>query len=443
MTPSPAVCSRFPASAIVPVLVLSLDPSLFAVPARGAALAPEPSAGQEVKASDADLAALSWGANRFSLEVYRRLASDAGDKSLFFSPASVHIALAMTMLGANGTTEREMRRVLHLEGKDDAALLAALEERATRLATARKIPSEEGGKVVQRPAYELSVASALWGQRGFPFQKQYLDSVTSAFHAKLELLDFARNAEAAATINAFVEKETRERVRGLVSPDLLSADTRLVLTNAIYFKSAWEHPFPKGATETLPFHLAGGEAVKTPHMRVHEDFAYFEEKGLQIVELPYSRGDLSMIILLPEAADGLSRLEESLTVEELAAWRKALKGRPVIVTLPRFRVETRYELAKTLIGLGVKKAFDPAAADFTRMTSADRLFISAVIHKAFVEVNEEGTEAAAATAVVMLRASAAEPREPVPFTADHPFLFLIRHRATDTILFAGRVTDPR
>lgn len=371
-------------------------------------------------------------ANAFAADLYAKLA--AGKQgNLFFSPYSIHSALAMTYAGARGTTAQQMAATLHYAMPPER-MHGAYAGLMRNLNTVPKLDDIE--------AYKLVVANALWGQKGYPFRPEFLTIARENYQAGLELLDFRTAAEPARlTINAWVEKQTQEKIKDLVPPGAISTDTRLVLTNAIYFKSNWAEKFAKKATKNEPFHVAAGKSVNVPMMRTQERFGYAEADGVKVLELPYMMHSLSMLVLLPEKADGL---EKRLTAQNLGAWTRGLANRPVKVWLPRFKVTDQFKLADTLRAMGMAKAFDPKKADFSGMTlSTDEpLCISEVIHKAFVAVDEEGTEAVAATAVMMGVTAMPRPEEPVEFRADRPFIFIIRHNATGAVLFMGRVMDP-
>ena len=363
--------------------------------------------------------------NAFSMDVYAALRSRTGN--LFLSPYSISTALAMTYAGARGTTADEMAKVLHYD-VDQAKLHAAF---------GQLLETTKAGK-----GYELSVANALWGQKGFQYLKEYLALVADHYGAGLSELDFVSNAEGARkTINTWVEKKTRKKIKDLIQRGVLGPATRLVLTNAIYFKGKWSSQFKEQATRDAPFHLAGGNTADVPMMTQKAKCGYAETDDLQVLEMPYEGEELSMVVLLPKATDGLPAFEKTLTQAKLDAWLAALRPREVVVFLPKFKMTSQFELSETLGSMGMPLAFSPAA-DFSGMTGKRDLMISNVIHKAFVDVNEEGTEAAAATAVVVGLTSAA-PTPVTIFRADHPFVFLIRDRRSDSILFIGRVANPK
>ena len=378
---------------------------------------------------DTGASALVEGNTEFALDLYGTLrAKDEGN--LFFSPYSISAALAMTYAGAHGETAAQMADLLHLPGADDA-VHAAFADLAAQL---------EG----EDPAYQLKIANALWGQEGEVFLDTFLDTLERCYGAGLETVDFLHAAEQARkTINAWVEKQTEDKIRDLLKPGVLDAATRLVLTNAIYFKGTWSTTFDEKRTREMPFHSASGKKTDTDFMYKKDRVRYVERDDLQAIEMTYSGDDLAMLVLLPRAIDGLPKIEDALTPTLLADWIAGLRSQEVEVFLPKFKTTSEFSLAETLAAMGAPLPFG-GGADFSGMAGTRDLFISAVVHKAFVDVTEEGTEAAAATAVVMSKSAAARPRErPVPVVrADHPFLFLIRDCRTGNVLFMGRFASP-
>ncbi len=362
----------------------------------------------------------------FALRLYHQLALEEGNICL--SPHSISTALAMTLAGARGDTETEMARALgftlgqHRLHPAFAGLVANLDR-----------AREESG-------VRLSTANALWPQQGFELAKPFIDTVRANYDAELRPLDFARaTEESRRTINSWVEKKTEDRIRELIKPGVLNSATRLVLTNAIYFKGRWQKTFDEKLTRDQPFTLVSGAKAEVPLMWIKDHFQYGEPANLQLLRLVYGKGGLSMVLLLPEETGGLPALERNLNTATLADWLASMRRQEVDVMLPRFRVESQFQLNQALAALGMKEAFEPTA-DFSGMDPERRLFLSAVIHQAFVEVNEEGTEAAAATGAVMQVTSM--PMPPKVFRADHPFIFIIMG-PNDEILFMGRVEDPR
>ena len=365
------------------------------------------------------------GNNTFGFELYGKLRGQEGN--LFLSPYSISTALGMTYAGARGNTEAQMAKVMHF----------GVGQEALHRAFAGIIGDLKGR---DKKAYELTTANALWAQKGYPFRKEYFELVKHNYGAGLENLDFAgATEEARKTINAWVEKETKEKIKELFKPGVLDDQTRLVLTNAIYFKGKWATQFDKKLTKDDAFHLAKGKDVTVPMMHVKAEFRYSEYAECKVLELPYVGEGLSMMVVLPAGVEGLGKLEEKLDAEHVDNWLGQMEEREVEVALPRFKVTSEFRLDDVLKAMGMTDAFSWERADFSGMTGKSDLFIGAVVHKAYVEVNEEGTEAAAATGVGMMGKS----EQPTIFQADHPFFFMIRDKKTGSILFMGRVMDPR
>jgi serpin B len=339
----------------------------------------------------------------------------------------------MTRAGARGATAAEMDKTLHF----------TLPENKLQPAFGALIREVNGDPMDAKRGYQLSTANALWGQKGFGFKADFLKLVHDNYGAGLNEVDFKRAAEQArGEINAWVEKETRDKIKNLLQQGDLTPDTRLVLTNAIYFKGDWAGPFKKEQTKQEPFHLTADKKTDAPLMHRTGEYKYLDGGTFQALELPYSGKNLTMVVLLPKKAGGLADFEKDLTAEKVTEWVGGLREQEVIVTLPKFKTTQRVSLAPTLSEMGVTKAFT-LHADLSGMGgSPGDLLISSVIHKAFIDVNEEGTEAAAATAVgVKSAAVRVEPPKPV-FRADHPFVFLIRDTRSGSILFLGRLADP-
>jgi serpin B len=376
-----------------------------------------------------DWAKLVAGNTAFGLDLYGELKGEAGN--LFLSPFSISTALGMCAAGARGKTLDEMTKVLHLPENAHAAFGAVV----------KSLNEEPDAK---KRGFTLTTANALWAQKGYPWKPEYKKLVATDYGAGLFDVDFiSAPDEARGTINLWVEKETKEKIKDLLPRESVTRDTRLVLTNAIYFKGDWQDPFKKEATKDLPFTTTGGKTVEAPLMYRTGGYSYAENDGFQVLDMPYSGKRISMTVILPRKADGLPAVEKELTGDKLAATLKTLRmEKQVHVHLPKFKTEKSFTLNKPLKALGMKAAFD--GADFSGMhTGGEQLDITAVIHKAFVDVNEEGTEAAAATGVVVGLTSAAPPPMPKVFKADHPFLFLIRDHKTGSVLFVGRVENPR
>lgn len=383
------------------------------------------------------------GNNAFAVELYAKIRAQEGN--LFLSPYSISAALAMTSAGARGETETQMAKVLHFPA-------VLVEEESPSLAGQRVRDRERFhsafGAIIkdlnargEKGSYELSVANALWGQKGYGLLAEFLELVKSNYGGGFNEVDFVTAAESARkTINAWVETETRNKIKNLIGRGVLTPLTRLVLTNAIYFKGNWAKQFEKDETKDVPFTLLNGEKVDSPMMNQTAEFGYMETEDFQGLELPYVDNELSMIVLLPKETDGLGRLEKALTADNLSQWLAGLHKRKVIVSVPKFKMTSQFSLADVLESMGMTDAFS-TKADFSGINGKRDLLISAVIHKAFVDVNEEGTEAAAATGVVVGLASAGPEEIPV-FRADHPFLFLIRDNDSGSILFIGRMMNP-
>ena len=296
-----------------------------------------------------------------------------------------------------------------------------------------------------RNGYSLSTANRLWGVKGYQFEEAFLKLTGDKYRAELETVNFGQPEESRQVINKWVERQTREKITDLIPPGILNTDTRLVLTNAIYFQSGWSSEFSKKATKKAPFKLTATDEADVLTMQQTEDFPYTEDADVQVLSMPYRGHELSMVVILPKKVDGLAELEEKLTNDQFVGWMKNLQSdRPVETYLPKFRMRTALMLSKTLKSMGMSSAFSDNA-DFSAMSKSEDLKISEVIHQAFVDVDEKGTEAAAATAVVMAPTSAAvpnEPPKPVVFRADHPFLLMIQDNRTGAILFMGRMLIP-
>jgi serpin B len=375
-----------------------------------------------------DVATVVKGNDAFALDLYQQLSGKDGN--LFFSPYSISTALAMTYAGARGQTATEMEKTLHFTLGQDRLhpAFGALVRQVNGHGQPRK--------------YELTVANRLWGQKNYDFHRDFLKLTEDHYGAGLKEVDFVKATEAARkTINGWVEEQTKDKIKELLQPGILNANTRLVLTNAIYFKASWLRPFNKGATAPGKFLMPGNKDVEAQLMHQTVDAGYFNGGNFALLDLPYEKGDLSMIVLLPKDVDGLPALEKSLSADKLAGWLAKRGHAKVVLTLPRFKVTSEFLLNEELRALGMKTAFTKAA-DFSGMTTRDQLFISAVVHKAFVDVHENGTEAAAATAVVMEKKADAG-GQLVTFRADHPFVFLIRDNQSGSILFMGRVANPQ
>ncbi|MBW3002652.1 serpin family protein [Candidatus Woesearchaeota archaeon] len=359
--------------------------------------------------------------NQFGIDIYDNLSQTPGN--VFISPWSLASALSMTYEGARGQTADEMKDVLHLPDAE------------VRHSSFAKLFNDINKKDKD---YQLYTANALWAQKDYPFLPEYMNLVEKYYAGKATNVDFAGNTEQARlTINKWVEDHTNNKIKELFEPGILSSMTRLVLTNAIYFKGNWAKQFDKSATHDADFKVDKDTTVQVDMMSMHdEDFNYYEDDTLQVLEMPYEGDELSMMVLLPK--EGLEKIESTISAENIDAWRNSLHQESLDVYMPKFTFETKYGLVGVLKKLGMPTACS-MDADFSGMDGSQILFIHSVIHQAFVEVNEEGTEAAAATGVEM--AFKAMPMVKT-FRADHPFIFLIQERNSGNILFMGRVVDP-
>ena len=363
--------------------------------------------------------------NQFAIEMYKEF-NNSDSENLFFSPWSISSALAMTYEGAKGNTAKEMQNVFHFPENDIS--------RTSSFAALHNKINESNNE------YELSTANALWAQKDYPFLEEYTEKIDQYYGGKVTNLDFSDSAGSANTINSWVEDKTKNKIKDLVPSSALSSYTKLVLTNAIYFKGTWIQQFDKSKTEEEDFKITDFEKVEVNMMHIgeKEEFIYSENEDLQIIELPYKGEKLSMLILLPKEND-LKPIEDMLTAEKLNELKSEMYSTDVIVSIPKFTFETKYFMVDNLKNMGMHDAF--GNADFSGMDGTKELYISNVIHQAFVDVDEEGTEAAAATAVVMGITSIA-PKPVKIFYADHPFIFIIQENETGSILFMGKVVNP-
>lgn len=378
-----------------------------------------------------DVADLVEGNSSFTFDLHQALGEKTGN--LFYSPYSISLALAMTYVGARGETERQMAGTLRFNLPQDR-LHPAFNSLDLELAS-----RGEGAGGKDEKGFRLNIVNAIWGQKGYDFLAEFLDVLAENYGAGLRLLDFVNTPEESRiTINDWVSNQTEGRIQDLIPQGLIDELTRLVLTNAIYFNAAWAEPFQPNATRDGPFYRLDGDELAVPMMNQTTSYGYAEGQGYQAVELPYDGRELSMVILLPEAGK-FEAFEDSLDAERVDAVLDDLEYREVALTMPKFEFESDFGLKDILSTLGMSAAFSNDA-DFSGMTGDRELFITDVIHKAFVAVDEEGTEAAAATAVVVGLLSA--PPEPIKVAVDRPFIFLIRDIETGTILFVGRVLDP-
>lgn len=371
--------------------------------------------------------------NQFAFDLYAKYDSKEGN--IFFSPYSISTALAMTYEGAKGQTAEEIQSVFYFP-EDDFIRRSGYANLYNNLNKADK-------------SYKLTTANALWAQEDYPFVEEYFNIVDKYYDGKLTNLDFRTDTEnSRVIINNWVEDKTNDKIKDLIPERLLDSMTRLVLTNAVYFKTNWSKQFGAENTWDGKFKLNSGQRVDARMMQKTSNYNYGETSNLQILEMDYLGNDLSMLIILPKE-NNLNQIEDIFSIEELNNWKKDMKTEEVRVTLPKFKFETKYFMAEDLKEMGMPTAFrdpirNPPGADFTGMSEIGELYIGEVIHQTFVEVAEYGTEAAAATAVIMPCGSAGPTEEPEIkiFNADHPFIFIIQQKETGNILFMGRMNDP-
>lgn len=384
---------------------------------------------QSPDVTDEQVAALARGNNDFAFAMYRE---QAGDGNLIFSPYSVSLAFSMAYAGARGETEAEMAETLNFlpQGAQHPAF-NAIESRMSGL-------GEEGGED-RSPPFRLDVANSAWGQEGLRFEQAYLETLAGQYGAGVRPVDFGQPDRASGKINEWVEEETEGRIRDLITPEVVSQDTRLVLANAVYFKASWLSSFEKRMTEDGPFTLPGGGTVTVPLMRQRSYLPYAEGEGYQAVRLPYRGGAADMLVVLPEQGR-FGEVEDRLGAGLLEGVEENVRPNEFVeLTMPRYDFETGLDLIPLLQSMGMKAPFDAGAADFGGITEEANLFVGAAVHKADITVDEEGTEAAAATGLAMPQS---KPPPPVEMSVDRPFLFAITERETSAILFLGRVTDP-
>jgi len=374
--------------------------------------------------------------NKFGIALYKKVAGvnevtpQEPTKNLFFSPFSIGSAMAMTAAGAQQETLQQMLATLHLSPNYHS-------EYKTLFAQLNKSTQTE-----------LMIANRLWGQSGEPFYPSFLNLLSQNYGADLATMDFKTQPDQSrVVINNWVQKKTRDKIKDLLKPGAINSLTRLVLTNAIYFKGKWADPFNEDATKIDVFHTSQKIKKSVHFMRILSDFRYAETAELQYVDLPYEGYDVSMEVLLPKPGISLLEVEKKLSPEYLTNILKTSSGHQVDLSLPRFRAESEFQLKETLTNMGMTLAFNDEKANFGGMRALNpkqNFSISEIIHKAFVDVNESGTEAAAATALEILAGAAPMPEPPPPkiFKANRPFLILIRHLKSNTILFMGRVSQP-
>jgi serpin B len=361
--------------------------------------------------------------NDFSFNFYNQISSSEDD-NIFFSPYSIFVALSMAYEGAKQNTSLEMQNVLNVLQNDSVTL-------GTFGKVYNLLNQNQRG-------YKINTANAFWAHEDYEFLQDYLYLLKNYYMAEANELDFAKNAEAAETINTWIEEKTNDKIKDMIDPGMLSEMTKLVLTNAIYFKGLWKNQFDPDDTFEREFKLLNENQVQVEMMSQESDFNYTETDDLQILELDYAGNQLSMIIVLPKE-NNISIAEKAINNQNLTSWKNDFYEIEINVQIPKFKFEKKYVLNDLLKEMGITEAFLPGIADFSGMDGTRYLYIGTALHQSFVEVNEEGTEAAAATAIIMEATAIPEYKE---FIADHPFVFLIQHKETGAILFMGKVLDP-
>ena len=381
--------------------------------------------------TDTQLSTLVSGNNAFAISLYQQLKkSNMGN--MFYSPYSISTALAMTYAGAAGDTEKQMSSTLHFT-LPQAQLHPAFDELALQLAS-----RGQGAKGTNGKSFTLNIANALWGQKDYNIQSAFLNVLAQNYGAGMNLLDFINSPEPSrVTINDWVSQQTNNRINDLLPQGSIDSLTRFVLTNAIYFDAAWQDPFAKESTHNQTFNLLDGSTVTVPMMSRDGGYSYIKGTGYQAIELPYDGNEVAMDIIMPDAGQ-FTAFESAMTADQINGIIGSLQNSFIALTMPKFSFDSSFSLKFALSALGMPIAFDPNQADFSGITGNTDLHISDVVHKAFVAVDEEGTEAAAATGVIIGIAAAPQ----TTLTIDRPFVFLIRDIKTGTIIFVGRVLNP-
>ncbi len=368
------------------------------------------------------LSSLVDSLNKFSFDFYQKISENKED-NIFFSPYSIFVALSMAYEGAHGNTATQMYNILNFLQNDSET-------------------QGSFGKIYnllnqKQEGYRISTANAFWIQQNYPFLTKYINLLQNYYMAEANELDFSKNVEAARIINTWIENQTNGKIKDMIDPSALSEFTRLVLTNAIYFKGLWENPFDPKYTTKIDFKVNPSKTIEADMMSLSDRiFNYTETDELQILKLPYEDNDLSMLVILPKE-NNISIVDSSLNTLNIEDWNDNLHEIKINIDIPKFKFKTEYNLNNVLTKMGMVDAFSEIDADFSGMDGTKSLFISDILHKAFVEVNEEGTEAAAATAVIITTSVVT-----TEFNADHPFVFLIQHEETGAILFMGKIMNP-
>jgi serpin B len=429
---------RMKISIILAIVILCLGlsactPAALAekVQATGPVLSSEKQREQSPEVAQSDISSLTDGNGTFAFNLYKLLSEEEGN--LFYSPYSISAALAMTYAGARGDTEKQIADTLqfYLSQNQLHPAFNSLDQELARRG--------EGAEGKDGEGFRLNIVNAIWGQQDYAFLVSFLNTLAENYGAGLRIVDFIGETELSRiTINDWVSDQTEERIKDLIPQGAINQMTRLVLTNAIYFNAAWQYPFEEDATLPGVFYLLNGDEVTVPMMEQQESFSYIKGDNYQAVELPYDGQELSMVIILPDPGQ-FAAFEETIAYQKIKGIMESLERREVRLRMPKFEFDASFSLKKALTEMGMPVAFSEGA-DFSAMTGKKDLFISDVIHKAFVSVDEAGTEAAAATAVIM--ELTAMPETPLEVTLNRPFIFVIRDIETGAILFVGRVINP-
>lgn len=384
------------------------------------------------KVGSGDSGQLASDNRSFALGLFQQLRGREGN--LFFSPHSISVALAMTYAGARGATQQQMQQAMRFN-LPAGSLHPAFNALQLELAKREKDKNDD-----QQTHFKLSVVNALWGQSGYTFLPDFLDNLAQNYAAGIRLLDYKSDPDAARkVINDWVAQQTADKIKDLIPQPAIDRSTILVLTNAIYFNAPWLNPFQESQTAPGPFTLLNGSHVNVALMHISRSYSYAHKDGLSAIELPYAGGQVAMVVLVPDAGK-FNEIEQGFSAAQWDAIRKELKTAQVNLALPKFKFSAEFKLNDPLVKMGMVDAFDVNKADFSGMDGSRSLFISSVLHKAFINLDEKGTEAAAATAVVVGLTSM--PAEVVELKIDRPFLFLIQDKPTGEILFMGRVVNP-
>jgi serpin B len=372
----------------------------------------------------------------FAFDLYGQLSKAPGN--FFFSPYSVGTALGMLYAGAGGSTATEIAHTLYLEN------ISVPLGQTTRDAFLKAVKRQPAGFGAVAGGATLESANALWGGENAELDAAYVRTIQNIFGGGIFKVDFSKPSAAAREIDNWVAARTGDKIKDLISADRLNGQTRLVLTNAVYFRADWQNPFNAANTAQAPFHVAPGHDVEAAMMKQTHEFEYAAGHDVQVISLDYRYGDSSMVIILPYKMDGLAAIEAAMTPAMLEGLIDHARYEKIQIEMPKFVAEDSFDLTSVLEALGMHEAFDPVRADLTGIadTARGRLFVSDVVHKAYVDVDEVGTVAAAATGIAVATATAMLPTPPIPFIVDHPFLYLIRDNATGEILFMGRMSDP-